>query len=132
MGFLIPMPSSHRRLTSRSSKVRSLKRPSILCGTKRLHCTLPLCLFRLVTHVSLTTNPSGSIFIKLMDKDNWIKDDHLGDVVIPVAEFLTGDPIVKSFPVQNEPKQGKKKNSKPGQLHVTLHFPGAKVPNLYF
>lgn len=46
--------------------------------------------------------------------------------MIPVAEFLTGDPIQKTFPVQGEPKSGKKKNSKPGMLHVTLHYPAGK------
>jgi len=43
--------------------------------------------------------------------------------VISVSEYLDGKPVTKTFPVQNEPKSGKKKGSKPGTIRVTLHYP---------
>jgi len=80
------------------------------------------------TFTFLAASPSGTINIKLMDRDPfWSKDDFLGEVIIPVAPLLDGTPMTSTFPVTNEPQVGKKKGQKQGQLTLTLHYPDGQL-----
>lgn len=93
---------------------------SHFCFLHLLPCFSSLC-----DRLSFVNKPSGHVYVKLMDWNQWSKDDSLGEVAIPIKQLENGDPVEGWFPLENEPK--KKKGPEKGEIRLKLHFPVKKV-----
>eukprot|EP01129_Flabellula_baltica_P011071 TRINITY_DN4770_c0_g1_i3.p1 TRINITY_DN4770_c0_g1~~TRINITY_DN4770_c0_g1_i3.p1 ORF type:complete len:401 (-),score=90.94 TRINITY_DN4770_c0_g1_i3:24-1226(-) len=62
---------------------------------------------------------SGNLILKIWDKDKWVKDDFLGDVIIPLESLYDGA-VDEWYTIDNEPKI---KTGEPGQIRIKLYYP---------
>eukprot|EP01129_Flabellula_baltica_P002901 TRINITY_DN12784_c0_g1_i1.p1 TRINITY_DN12784_c0_g1~~TRINITY_DN12784_c0_g1_i1.p1 ORF type:complete len:406 (-),score=86.40 TRINITY_DN12784_c0_g1_i1:1061-2278(-) len=69
--------------------------------------------------------PSGNLLLKIWDKDKWVKDDFLGDVMIPLEQAMEGA-VDEWYTIENEPKT---KVGEPGQIRIKLYYPSSTSAN---